>query len=228
MFFILLFLFFLFLFMLLLFMLFLFMLFLLMLFLFLLFLFMLFLFCCSCFAAPVRTVGLLITGEAFRHAVLTTTTNSNTNRNPSAAADLNGSSPSSPSASASAAHLDFCSSESEINQQQQKQISESLKSSPLISDKFDVEAFQVKKKTRKSKYDYLNMKKDFNVDNEDEDEIQPQIWDYSQSKSMKPMKSMNTLEFILRYFQIFSRMNPDDKSLLVQQLQRLPNRPIVV
>lgn len=46
-------------------------------------------------------------------------------------------------------------------------------------------------------------------------------WDH------KP-RSMNTLEFVLRYFQVYSRMLPDDKALLVQQLQSLPNCPIVV
>lgn len=43
----------------------------------------------------------------------------------------------------------------------------------------------------------------------------------------KTNRSMNTLEFVLRYFQIFSRMSPDDKALLIQKLQGLSNFPVV-
>lgn len=88
--------------------------------------------------------------------------------------------------------------------------------SPLNVDRFEVDAFSLDKRKRKFAGCFVRKRIDSSDDFEDRC-----IWD------RKP-RLMSTLEFVLRYVQIFSRMSPDDKALLIQQLQSLPNAPIVV
>lgn len=84
---------------------------------------------------------------------------------------------------------------------------------PLNVDRFEVDAFSPVRRAR-----FPPSCKPRKVDTFTSDRFRK--WD------SKP-QSMLTLEFILRFFQIFSRMSPDDKALLIQQLQSLSNHPIV-
>lgn len=84
---------------------------------------------------------------------------------------------------------------------------------PLLLDSFDVDAFSSAKRVEFSAGCRFQ-------------KLKTAVFGGQRKWDSKP-RTMGTLEFILRYFQIFSRMSPDDKELLVQQLQALPNHPIV-
>lgn len=86
--------------------------------------------------------------------------------------------------------------------------------SSLSIDRFEVDAFSMEK--RKFGAGCFTCTKDSSKELKGH-----RVWDG------KP-RTMGTLEFVLRYVQIFSRMSPDDKALLIQQLQSLPNAPVVV